>query len=358
MTDVLHVITGLGVGGAETMLVQLTAALQARGLTQHVVGLSALDARARDIESAGVEVTILGARSAAVFPLAMPKLLRTVRALRPRILQGWMYHGNLAASLCHRLAGNRGERTLMWNLRASNMDDARYGRLIRVSALVSRSVEVAIANSQAGIDFHRARGFRPKRFVLIDNGVDVARFRPDPGLRRQVRGELGIGESEIVAIHAARVDPMKDHATLLAAMAQLPSLTAILAGSGTQALDTPKNVRALGPRGDLERLYAAADIVVSSSAFGEGFANVIAEGMSSALMPVATDVGDARRIIGDTGTIVAPRDVQGLAAALRELAALSDVERRRRGQAARRRIAANFALERSVDAYAQLYAAA
>lgn len=358
MIDVLHVITGLGVGGAETMLVQLTAALQGRGVTQHVVALSALDARARDIESGGVGVTILGAGSAAAFSFALPRLLRTARALRPRILQGWMYHGNLAASLCHRLAGHRGERALMWNLRASNMDDARYGRLIRLSAPASRSVAVAIANSQAGIDFHRARGFRPQRFVLIDNGVDVGRFRPDPGLRRQMRAELGIGESEIVAIHAARVDPMKDHATLLAAVAQLPTLTVILAGSETQTLDAPKNVRTLGPRGDLERLYAAADIVVSSSAFGEGFANVIAEGMSSALVPVATDVGDARRIIGDTGTIVAPGDVQGLAAALGAVAALSDVERRRRGQAARQRIAANFTLERSVDAYAKLYAAA
>ena len=94
-------------------------------------------------------------------------------------------------------------------------------------------------------------------------------------------------------------------------------------------LAAPPNVRALGRRRDTEALYAAADIVASTSAFGEGFSNVIAEGMSAGLVPVATDVGDARRIVGDTGSIVAPRNSQAFAAALREIAALPAAERRR-----------------------------
>ena len=98
--------------------------------------------------------------------------------------------------------------------------------------------------------------------------------------------------------------------------------------------------------------------VASTSAFGEGFSNVIAEGMSVGLVPVATDVGDARRIVGDAGSIVAPRDPQAFAIALQEVAALPDAERRRRGLVARERIGANFTLERTADAFAQLYTAA
>ena len=86
---------------------------------------------------------------------------------------------------------------------------------------------------------------------------------------------------------------MKDHATFLAAMAELPSLTGVMVGEGTSELAAPPNVRALGRRRDTPALYAAADIVASTSAFGEGFSNVIAEGMSAGLVPVATDVGDA-----------------------------------------------------------------
>ena len=358
MTDVVHVVAGIGTGGAEAMLTQVASALQARGMSQHVVGLTALDAHAGDLQRGGVGVTILGARSPAAIPAILIPLMRVVNAHRPRILQGWMYHGDLAASLCHCVCRGRAQRRLMWNLRASNMDARRYGRLIRLSGLVSGSVDVAVANSRAGADFHRARGMRPKRVVEIDNGIDTVRFRPDPVLRGQVRAELGIADDAVVTLHVARVDAMKDHPAFLAAMAEAPALLGILVGKDTENLTLPPNVRALGLRRDTERLYAAADIVVSSSAFGEGFSNVIAEGMSAGLLPVATDVGDARRIVGDTGSIVPPGDARALAVALRAAAGWPAEERRRRGLAARDRIAANFTVGQAVDAFARLYAPA
>jgi glycosyltransferase involved in cell wall biosynthesis len=155
---------------------------------------------------------------------------------------------------------------------------------------------------------------------------------------------------------------MKDHGNFLRAMgkilAQAPSVIGVMAGAGTQDLAAPPNVRALGLRRDTARLYAAGDIVASTSAFGEGFSNVIAEGMSAALMPVVTDVGDARRIVGDTGWVVAPRDSDAFAAAIAQAAELPPAERQRRGLAARARIAANFTLAQAVDAFARLYAEA
>ena len=357
MANVLHVISGLGVGGAETMLVQLAGSLRARGLSQHVVSLSAHDTLAADLRATGVDVTVLNAGSLASAPAAIAALTRTVNRLRPRILQGWMYHGNIAASFAHYLSAGRRERKLFWNLRASNMDARRYGGIVWLSARLSRLPELVIANSQTGVTFHRDHGFRPRQFTVIDNGIDSEKFRPDPAARQRVRRELGIAEDAVVVIHVARVDPMKDHATFLAAMAELPSLTGVMVGEGTSELAMPPNVRALGRRRDTPALYAAADIVASTSAFGEGFSNVIAEGMSAGLVPVATDVGDARRIVGDAGTVVAPGDAQAFAAALRDVAALPAAERRRRGLAARERIIANFTLAKAVDAFARLYAA-
>lgn len=358
MIDVLHVISGLGTGGAETMLVQVAGALRARGLSQHVVSLSAHDALAADLRAAGVDLTVCGARLAIAVPQAMTTLLRVVRDQRPHILQGWMYHGDLAASLSHNLSPGKSDRKLFWNLRASNMDARRYARIVRMSALLSRQVDVAVANSQAGIAFHRDHGFRPGRFALIDNGVNTDKFRPDAETRRQVRTELGIADDAVVVIHVARVDPMKDHASFIVAMTQLPSVTALMIGDGTEILTVPPNVFALGLRRDTYRLFAAADLVASTSAFGEGFSNVIAEGMSAGLVPVVTDVGDARRIVGETGFVVAPADPLAFASALNEAAALPAEERRRRGLAARDRIAAKFSLEHAADAFARLYAEA
>jgi glycosyltransferase involved in cell wall biosynthesis len=102
-------------------------------------------------------------------------------------------------------------------------------------------------------------------------------------------------------------------------------------------------------------LFAAADFVVSSSRFGEGFSNVLAEGMACGLPAVATDVGDAKLIVGDTGVVVRPESPDALAAAIRTLAAESAPLRAERGRKARARIVENFAMPHAVQRYVDLY---
>jgi glycosyltransferase involved in cell wall biosynthesis len=171
-----------------------------------------------------------------------------------------------------------------------------------------------------------------------------------------VRSELGIPAETVVVALVARLDPMKDHEGFLAAMAGLPDLRALLIGPGTEQLREAPNVTRLGRRTDVARLFAAADIVVSSSAFGEGFSNALAEGMACGLPAVATDVGDAALIVGDTGLIVPARDPQVLAGAIRALAGEGAAARAERGTKARARIVANFGMKRAVERYAELYA--
>jgi glycosyltransferase involved in cell wall biosynthesis len=149
---------------------------------------------------------------------------------------------------------------------------------------------------------------------------------------------------------------MKDHESFFAAMAGLPDLRALLIGPGTEKLPNTPNVARLGRRSDVAHLLAAADIVVSSSAFGEGFSNALAEGMACGLPAVATDVGDAALIVGDTGLIVPARDPRALAAAIRALAGEGAAGRAERGTSARARIVANFGMKRAVERYAELYA--
>jgi glycosyltransferase involved in cell wall biosynthesis len=100
---------------------------------------------------------------------------------------------------------------------------------------------------------------------------------------------------------------------------------------------------------------AEADVVVSSSRFGEGFSNVLAEGMACGLPAVATDVGDARLIIGDTGILVPPNDPPALAAAIRALSRETEAARAERGARARARIVENFSMARAVERYQELY---
>ncbi len=199
-------------------------------------------------------------------------------------------------------------------------------------------------------------GYRPRRGKVIANGIDVERFKPDTIDRAAVRRELGIPGDAVVAAHVARVDPMKDHRSFLTAMSELPQLRALLVGNDTQDLPRMPNVLALGPRADLPQILAAADLVVSSSAFGEGFSNALGEGMACGLPAVATDVGDAALIVGDAGLIVPPGDPKALAAAIRQLVAEGAAVRAERANRARIRAVRMFGMQEAVARFAELYA--
>ena len=354
---VMHVITGLGVGGAETMLASLAQAEAAAGQPPVVVSLTLGGPIAAPLEEAGIEVFDLGMVRGLPPPGALFKLRSLIRRFRPAVLQSWMYHANLMATGALSLSGLRRKTVHYWGIRCSDMDLDAYGwmfrAVVKAGGLFSAWPDAVTCNSEAGIAVHKALGYNPRRFLLVDNGIDIARFAPDPAARDTVRAEFEIAPETVVIATAARVDPMKDYANLLAALDQLPDVTAIVMGDGTEMLpDTPGLIR-LGRCDRVAQVFAAADLIVSASAYGEGFSNAIAEGMACGLPAVATDVGDARRIVGDAGTIVEPRNSAILAAAIDALSRRPD--RAEMGRAARERIEMLFSLERSVAHFRKLH---
>jgi glycosyltransferase involved in cell wall biosynthesis len=77
--------------------------------------------------------------------------------------------------------------------------------------------------------------------------------------------------------------------------------------------------------------------------------------MACGLPAVATDIGDARLIVGDTGLVVTPQSSAALAAAIRILAAESASLRAERGRRARERIVENFSMRHTVQHHVALY---
>ena len=356
----MHVITGLGRGGAESQLAALLE-VGATGLGRPVV-ISLLpggDFRSA-FENVGIPVHDLGLAKGVPSPITILRLTRLIRRYRPQVLHAWMYHALFFSTLALGISGRwRGTR-LVWGVRCSNMNFDCYSRslrlIVRLCGWLSSSPNAILFNSEAGLSAHHELGFRPRRSELVDNGIDTERFRPDPSLRSQVRSELGVAAETDLVAHVARVDPMKDHATFLSALAMLEHVEALLIGSGTDRLAIPPNVHALGARDDVERLLAAADLIVSSSAFGEGFSNALAEGMAAGLPAVATDVGDSARIVGSTGRVVPPRDPAALAEAMGTLLGESKTARVARGLEARRRVETSFSIARAVGSHGAFYA--
>ena len=356
--SVLHVITTLDVGGAERMLVSLLMESPRARFDHHVVSLVPGGYYVPTLRAAGIRVTEIpmGPRPR---PLAIVALARLIRQTRPRIVQGWLYHGDLAATLGLALAGRRRTTRLAWGIQCSNLNTRLYRPQLALTvgacAALSAHPDVVVSNSEAGLARHRALGYRPARTCVIYPGVDTERFRPRPEAGRTVRQELGIPPNAPILAHVARRDPMKDHACLLATLDRLPAVHALAIGAGTETLPDRPGLHRLGRRGDVERLLVACDVSVSSSAFGEGFSNSIAESMATGVPVVATDVGDARAVVGDAGHVVPVQAPDRLAAAVRQLLDEPPPAHRARGERARARIIAQFDLRRMVDRYTELY---
>lgn len=361
---VLHLITGLERGGAETMLAKLVEGLDPARCRSIVVSMTDEGVLGARLRAAGVPLVTLGLRRGRPTPAALARLLAIMCRERPSVLQSWLYHADLLALVASWMAPGT---ALAWNLRCSDMELGQYSRQIRLVrrllAWASGRPAAIIVNSEAGRRFHASLGYHPRAWSIIPNGFDTERFRPDPAARQAWRQRLGLGEGEILVGMVARVDAMKDHATFLAAAALVaahrPDVAFVLAGRGTESLALPAGLvgrlHALGERDDVAAILAALDLAILSSAFGEGFPNVLGEAMACGVPCIATDVGDSAAIIGDTGLIVPARDPQALAAAILSWLDRDPAARREAGAAARRRIIEHFALPAIVERYASLY---
>lgn len=360
---VLHIITGLETGGAERSLYNLIDGPNGQRFTHSVISLTGIGTFGPRLRKLGVGVTALDIKHKPWTVMALPKL---VRKAKPDIVQGWMYHGNLAAALASPKSS-----ALVWNIRTS-MDDLAGHKpgtrwTIRANARLSGRPDRVLFNAEVARQQHIAAGFTAENTQVIPNGFDTTKFCPDPDLRASVRASLGIPESAVVIGQLGRFHPVKDHANFFEAALPLldgrPDVHLVLAGRGV-SYDTPfftnaipsglsQRVHLLGDRSDAPAVLNAMDVFVQSSK-AEGFPNGLGEAMSTGLACVATDVGDSARVLGGTGATVPPGDS---AALNRQIEAFVDnpALRRDQGVQARARITSTYPLDSTSKAYTTLY---
>lgn len=361
MIIVLHLITGLGRGGAEGALARLVLGMDRTRFHSVVVSLRAGGAWAAPLGAAGIEVRSLDMDSPLDLPRARKRLRRIVAEIRPNIVESWLYHADLMAAL------TSGGARLAWNLRNSDLSQSRrlsWRILVMLLARFSRRPDVIISNSRAGLDAHLRRGYQPRRALVIPNGIDTRFFRP--GNRAAARALLGLPPEGFLVGMPARLEGFKDHATFLAAATLLartnPDAGFVLAGTGATlgnvALSSGglgRRLHLLGEIANMPEFYAAVDLVTLTSSHGEGFPNVIGEAMACARPVVATDVGDVRALVGDAGQVVPPCAPQALADAWAEIARLNNEARAAVGARGLAHIERNFTLDTAIAAYQELY---
>ena len=354
------------------MLTRLLTGGTGGGMRHVVVSLTDAGVFGAELRKAGVPLYCLGVARGRVSLSALWKLRGILREEAPDVVQTWLYHADLAGLLAVKIWG--GSTRLIWNVRGSAVDRGARSVLtaavVRLLALLSGVPDAIVVNSDRGRQDHQRMGYHPARWVTIPNGFDVEQFRPDPMAGRDVRRELNIPEDVVVFGMVARFHPMKNHAGFLEAASILadkhPTPHFLMAGDGVtsenpllaDAMQNPLlrgRIHCLGLRRDVPALMSAIDCLVLFSGFGEGFPNVLGEAMACEVPCIATDVGEAVKIVDDTGFIVRIGDPSHLSDAMEQFLKMPADRRGVLGKRARERIEKNFSIEKVRKVYQELY---
>ncbi|MEX0387410.1 glycosyltransferase family 4 protein [Spiribacter onubensis] len=363
---VMHVITGLGDGGAEASLYRLCE--HDIDNTHHVVSLSTFGKHGPMLEGLGIDVAVLNMSPRRPSAIGFYRLVRLLRSKRPDVVQTWMYHGDLIGGLCARLAGIK---AVVWGVRHSTLEPRKSKRttvliakwLAKLSSWVPVKIVVC---AQRGMEVHTSLGYEKSKMIYIPNGYDLRKLSPMPVGQAERKAHLASGKSASVLGMVSRFAPEKDHANLLEALAIVKkrgvTFYCLLVGAGVSQSNSElmgligkhglsKSVDVLGQRTDIPQFMNGLDLHVLSSS-SEGFPNVVAEAMACGTPCVVTDVGDAGEIVGDTGWVVPPKNSDALADAIEvALKEMNGEHWASRCDSARARIENHYSIGKMVMAY-------
>jgi glycosyltransferase involved in cell wall biosynthesis len=368
---IVHVINSFEFGGAEAMLCNLLLRTDRDRFEPSVVSLIDNLTVAGPVLDAGIPLITMGMRPGIPDPLGVVRLARHLRRVRPTIVQTWMDHSNLIGGLASRLGS---PAKVVWGVHHSDHVRALTKRstLITVGACARLSHRLPariVLCSEHARTLYGQRGFASEKMQVIPNGFDTQRFRPDAAARADIRRELNIDDAAPLIGLVARYDPFKDHAGFLRAAALLikarPDVRFLLCGTNVNrqnqqlaalvdSLGLGRHCHLLGLRRDVPRIFAALDLLTSSS-ISEAFPLTVGEAMSCGVPCVATNVGDSGLIVGATGRIVPPSAPKAMATAWNDWLAMTPDRRRQLGAAARNRIRELFDLGTVTRRYEALY---
>ena len=352
--NILYVTTGLSLGGAEKVVIDLADQMTELGHSVKIAYLTG-EVLVKPI-SLDIEVIALDLNSAKGFLSASRKYQKLVKSFCPDVIHAHMVHANIFARLnrvlcpvpkliCTAHNSNEGGKLRMIAYRLTN-------RLSDVNTNVSQEATEALIAKGA---------FSENNVITVHNGIDLRKFE-------KTHDSINLGKNVLNIISVGRFNDQKDYPNLINAFAILKknnnrAIKLTIVGDGElrseiealiRNLELEEDVTLLGRRSDIPQLLSQADIFVLASKF-EGFGLVVAEAMACECYVVATDSGGVAEVMGDTGQLIPVENSQALANALENTIILSSEDRTQNNEKARARVEQLFSLEASVKRWLELY---
>jgi glycosyltransferase involved in cell wall biosynthesis len=363
---IIHIITGLGDGGAENTLFKVC---KYDKLNNHIViSFKSSGKYIPLFKKINVKVYCLNVNFFFIFKFF--SLVSLLRSLKPDIVQTWLVHADFIGSFAARLAGIK---NIVWNVRYSKIEIGK-GKLTtifiieilaRISHFIPRSIIIVSKNAKK---FYEIKGYAKSKLKFIPNGYDLLTFKINKK-KNNLQKKLKINKKTPMIGYVARFDPLKDHLNLLKSISLLKSnnivFFCVLVGTNInnnkilineiKRLRLNNYVKLLGPSKNISEIMNSLDVHVQSSR-SEGFPNVVAEAMAHKTPCVATNVGDTSYIVGDTGWIVPSNNPKKLAKSI-ELA-LKEIHTKKwikRCDKARARIKEKFSIDNMINSYNKIW---
>lgn len=366
MKKIIHIITGLNLGGAEMSLYKFIHSNENDNQTkQIVVSLSSKNNLLPKFKNKNIEVHVFDFKS----PIkSFTALYLFIKKQNPDIIQGWMYHGNIISYLVSKANKSK----VIWNVRHSlySISHEKFvtRQVIKIGKFFSKKVHSIVYNSSVSKDLHERYGFSNLKSCVIHNGFATQTSLYINNCKKKSRQRFGIDENLIIIGHIGRFHEMKDHELFIKMSLKLleksNNIAFMMAGTNINYQNPilskliPEKYRdkfmLIGEINDVASVICIFDIFCQSS-WSEAFPNVVGEAMAMEIPCVFTDVGDTKFLVGNDRYAVPKKSLNELYNAMHSMILNTKANRSEIGKKLRMRIEKNFPEDKVKKNYMLLY---
>ena len=362
---IVHIITGLGDGGAEHVLYKIC---KYDIINKHlVISLKGPGKYFSLLNKLGIKVYFLNIRFFSIHKFIF--LIKLLRSIKPDIVQTWLVHADFLGSIAARLAGIK---KILWNIRYSNIEigKAKFTTILIIKILSILSYLIPrfiITVSKKAKKIYEIEGYNKRIFKFIPNGYDLSILKVNKLQKINFKRKIKIKNKIPLIGNVARYDPQKDHLNLLNALALIRlkniNFFCVLIGSNIdknnidlisniKKLKLSNHIKLLGQTDNISEVMNGLDVHVLSSRYGEGFPNVVAESMACGTPCIVTDVGDSAFVVGKTGWVVPPKNSTRLAKVIEKVLNEKNTSKwNKRCNKAQLRIKKKFSISKMIKLY-------